>query len=101
MTWISGSLVGAELPLELEASCAATVLGAIASTAASAQRDPRNSKMRRRNPRLNDTTYCPVHAQSLMQVLSNDVTILMLAVDDVFQGAQEHLANLTGTFGKR
>ena len=40
MTWILGSFVAFELPLKLEASCAATVLGAIASTAASAQSDP-------------------------------------------------------------
>ena len=48
MTWISRSFVGLEPPLELEASCAATVLGVIASTAASAQSDPRNTKMRPR-----------------------------------------------------
>ena len=58
MTWISGSFVGLEFPLELEASCAATVPGAIASNATSAQRGPRKSKMRR-SPRLDDTTYCP------------------------------------------
>jgi hypothetical protein len=42
MTWISGSFVVLELPLELEASCAATVPGAIASAVESAQSDPRN-----------------------------------------------------------
>ena len=42
MTRISGSLVALELPLKLEASCAATVLGAIASTTQSAQSNPRN-----------------------------------------------------------
>jgi hypothetical protein len=39
MTWISGSFVA----LELEASWAATVLGAIASTAATAQGNPRSA----------------------------------------------------------
>src|SRR5690242_12415050 len=39
MTWISGSFVA----LELEASWAATVLGATASTAASAQGNPRSA----------------------------------------------------------
>jgi hypothetical protein len=34
-----------------------------------------------------------------MQALLNDVTILMLAVDEIFLGGREHLANLTGTFG--
>jgi hypothetical protein len=48
---------------------------------------------------LTPRPIAPVHAQSLMQALSNNVTILMLTVDEVFQGAQEHLANLTGTFG--
>ena len=43
MTWISGSFVAFELPLELEASCAATILGAIASTAAIAQGNPRSA----------------------------------------------------------
>src|SRR6516162_2929338 len=43
MTWISGSFVAFELPLELEASCAETVLGAIASIAASAQGNPRSA----------------------------------------------------------
>src|SRR5205807_3056547 len=57
MTWISGSFVALELPLELEASCAATVLGAIASTAASAQSVP-HAKMRPRCRWLNDTTPC-------------------------------------------
>src|SRR6516162_6718199 len=41
MTWISGSFVA----LELEASWAATVLGAIASTAASAQGNPQTARM--------------------------------------------------------
>src|SRR5215469_12427455 len=39
MTWVSGSFVA----LELEASWAATVLGAIASTAATAQGNPRSA----------------------------------------------------------
>jgi hypothetical protein len=42
MTWISGSFVALELPLELEASCAVTVPGAIASAVESAQSDPRS-----------------------------------------------------------
>ena len=43
MTWISGSFVALELPLELEASCAATVPGAIATIAESAQGNPRST----------------------------------------------------------
>ena len=43
MTWISGSFVELELPLEFEESCAAMVLGAIASTAVSAQGNPRSA----------------------------------------------------------
>jgi len=43
MTWISGSFVGLDLPLELEASCAATVSGAtVARPIESAQSDPRS-----------------------------------------------------------
>lgn len=42
MTWISGSFVVLERPLELKAaSCAATVPNGLASTAASVQSDPR------------------------------------------------------------
>src|SRR5262249_10208803 len=40
MTWISGSFAA----LELEASCAATLVNPIASTPPSAQRDPHNTK---------------------------------------------------------
>ena len=43
ITWISGSFVELELPLEFEESCAAMVLGAIASTAVSAQGNPRSA----------------------------------------------------------
>ena len=43
MTWISGSFVADELPLELDASCAATVPGAIATIAESAQGNPRST----------------------------------------------------------
>src|SRR5215469_17036766 len=42
MTWISGSFVVLEIPLELEAACGATVPGAIASAVESAQSDPRS-----------------------------------------------------------
>jgi hypothetical protein len=100
MTWISGSFVALELPLELEASCAATVLGAIASTAASAQSVP-HTKMRPRCRWLNDTTYCPRACAIAMQALSNGVTVLTLAIGEVFQSAGEHLANLPETFGNQ
>ncbi len=48
MTWISGSFVVLERPLELlkAASCAATVPNGLASTAASVQSDPRKSAPR-------------------------------------------------------
>jgi hypothetical protein len=43
ITWISGSFVELELPLELEASCAAPVSGAtVARPIESAQSDPRS-----------------------------------------------------------
>jgi hypothetical protein len=42
MTWISGSFDVLELPLELEASCAEAVLGAIASAADNAQGSPQS-----------------------------------------------------------
>jgi len=95
ITWISGSFV----ELELEASCAATVSGAIARTVESAQSDPRNTKTRRRCRRFNDTTYPPQHAQSLTQALPNGVTVLTLAIEEAFQRPgtiwqiyREHLA---------
>jgi cytochrome c2 len=36
-----------------------------------------------------------------MQALSNGVTVLTLAIDEVFQPAREHLANLPRMFGNR
>src|SRR5215470_13382745 len=89
MTWISGSFAA----LELEASWAATVPGAIASAVESAQSDPHNSKTRRRCRRFNDTNYPPQHVQSLMQALSNGVMELTLAIGKFFQRAP-------GTCGK-
>jgi hypothetical protein len=43
MTWISGRLVVFEDAVALEASCAATVLGAIASTAESVPSNPQSA----------------------------------------------------------
>jgi hypothetical protein len=45
MTWISGSVVALELPLELAASWAARVFGAMANTTQSARSNPRSAAL--------------------------------------------------------
>src|SRR5262249_40902065 len=96
MTWISGSFAA----LELEASCAATLVNPIASTPPSAHSDPHNTKTRRRCRRFNDTTYPPQHVQSLMQALSNGVMELTLAIGKFSQRARGTCGNPRGTSGK-